>query len=105
MKTCSLYLTCSANLCPLDPDKHLRNWFPGENICRAKAFQQEPFVRRQKKINKYRPEGLEDKPLKVDYLTETAPVKRTLSPEHQAKLLEHGKRHRFQKQDVSGNAS
>lgn len=91
MEDCNLFLTCSANICPLDPDKHLRNWFPGEDVCRARAMKDVPFIRRQRKINRTRPQGLEDQALTVDYLTATAPVKRILTEEQKERLRDMGK--------------
>jgi len=100
MKTCSLFLTCSANICPLDPDRHLRNWFPGEDVCRHRDQKDVPFVRRQKKINRYRPEGIEDKPLDVQYLTDTAPVKRILTDEQRKAQVERLRAFRFTSRKV-----
>ncbi len=91
MKDCNNYSTCAAPLCPLDPDIHKRTWIMGEDIC--KAHKAEPWIQRQLKLQRTKPASLLEQPLSLDYLTRTAPKKRTLSPEHKAKLLEASQAH------------
>ena len=55
-KDCKFFHTCSASLCPLDPDVSKRIWLPEENdteeICRNTEFAGLQFVITQKKIRK-----------------------------------------------------
>jgi len=53
---CKYFHTCSASLCPLDPDVTTKIWLPEENeteeICRNTEFAGLQFVITQKKIRK-----------------------------------------------------
>jgi hypothetical protein len=53
---CKYFHTCSASLCPLDPDVTTKIWLPEENdtyeICRNPEFAGLQFVITQKKIRK-----------------------------------------------------
>jgi len=55
-KDCRFFHTCSASLCPLDPDISKRIWLPEENdtyeICRNTEFAGLKFVITQKKIRR-----------------------------------------------------
>ena len=55
-KDCKFFHTCSASLCPLDPDVSKRIWLPEENdtyeICRNPEFADLQFVITQKKIRR-----------------------------------------------------
>jgi len=55
-KDCRFFHTCSASLCPLDPDISKRIWLPEENdtyeICRNPEFAGLQFVITQKKIRR-----------------------------------------------------
>jgi len=55
-KDCKYFHTCSASLCPLDPDVTTKIWLPEENdtyeICRNPEFAGLQFVITQKKIRK-----------------------------------------------------
>jgi len=55
-KDCRFFHTCSASLCPLDPDVSKRIWLPEENdtyeICRNPEFADLQFVITQKKIRR-----------------------------------------------------
>jgi len=55
-KDCKFFHTCSASLCPLDPDISKRIWLPEENdteeICRNPEFAGLQFIKTQKKIVK-----------------------------------------------------
>jgi len=55
-KDCKFFHTCSASLCPLDPDVSKRIWLPEENdtyeICRNPEFAGLQFVITQKKIRR-----------------------------------------------------
>ena len=55
-KDCRFFHTCSASLCPLDPDVSKRIWLPEENdtyeICRNPEFAGLQFVITQKKIRR-----------------------------------------------------
>lgn len=46
---CKHFSTCSAPICPLD-DGGI--WYPDEKICKVRRFQQEQWVKNQKKIKK-----------------------------------------------------
>jgi len=66
-KNCKYFHTCSANLCPLDPEVSKKIWLPEENdteqICRNPEFAGLQFVRTQRKIVKAlrkRPEERDD---------------------------------------------
>jgi len=55
-KDCKYFHTCSASLCPLDPDVSKRIWLPEENdteeICRNPEFVGLQFVITKKKIRR-----------------------------------------------------
>jgi len=55
-KDCKFFHTCSASLCPLDPDVSKRIWLPEENdteeICRNPEFAGLQFIVTQKKIRR-----------------------------------------------------
>jgi hypothetical protein len=73
----------------------------GEAVCHRSDFRQLPWIRRQRKLNRTRPGGLEGTALHVAYLTETAPVKRVLTEEQRANLVERMMRARtFLKQAI-----
>jgi hypothetical protein len=97
MQSCTHFETCSSNLCPRDPDISFRTWYIGEDVCPLREYRDLPFIRRQRQINKRRPPSLIDKLFTYAELVETAPKKRTLSPEAKARLRELGKRHQFGK--------
>ena len=51
MHTCPRFDRCSAPLCPLDPDLHMRDgWWTDEAICRHQGFQQLPMIRKQRRL-------------------------------------------------------
>jgi len=55
-KDCKYFHTCSASLCPLDPDVSTKIWLPEENdteeICRSPEFAGLQFIKTQRKIVK-----------------------------------------------------
>jgi len=55
-KDCKFFHTCSASLCPLDPEISKRIWLPEENyteeICRNPEFAGLQFIKMQRKIVK-----------------------------------------------------
>jgi len=55
-KDCKYFHTCSASMCPLDPDVSTRIWLPEESdteeICRNTEFSGLQFVKTQRKIVK-----------------------------------------------------
>jgi hypothetical protein len=79
MNNCPNFHTCSANLCPLDPDLNSRAWLIGEDVCSNRSLRTEPMVKRQKKLNKRQPQSLMEQGLTAEYLIETAPKKRLLT--------------------------
>ncbi|MCD6403340.1 MAG: hypothetical protein J7K98_03345 [Candidatus Aenigmarchaeota archaeon] len=50
--TCKYYNECNAPICPLDPYKCQRIWYPDEEICRLRKFSKEIYIVQQKKIKK-----------------------------------------------------
>lgn len=83
---CKHFPSCSVNLCPLDPGMDDRNWFIGEAICRRKDLAGLPMVKRQKQLNRKRPDEYSGKPLQAAWLRRSAPRKRVLSDERRAQL-------------------
>ena len=49
---CKHFDSCSAPICPLDEGVSMRNWYPDEGICKVRKFQQERWLKSQKKIKK-----------------------------------------------------
>ena len=83
---CKHFLSCSANLCPLDPDLDERTWFIGEAVCKRKDLAALPMIRRQRQLNRKRPGEYMGKPLRAAWLRSSAPRKRVLSEERRAQL-------------------
>jgi len=50
-KDCKRFNYCGANICPYDPDKNNKTWYPGEEICNLQN-RKNLFIRNQKKIAK-----------------------------------------------------
>jgi|GEM_PF-3178805 len=105
MKNCHNYLTCNANICPVDPDRNKRSWFIGEDACSRKDFASLPMTRRQKQLNRKKPREYLGQPLYADWLTRTAPKKRSLSEEHRSALAENMRRINEAKLSESSGAS
>ena len=97
METCRYFISCSANICPRDPDVHLRSWLTDEDICRVRKFQHLPVIQSQRKLKKMHSKDLQTKYFKYDGLLKLAPKKRVLSAEHKASLLAAAKKHQFRK--------
>ncbi len=57
MEKCPSFLTCSCNVCPLDPDLEKRTWFVSEDVCRQKQLRKHPIVLAMKKIKKAKEKG------------------------------------------------
>jgi len=51
-KECPSSATCGAPLCPLDENIEWRIWYPDEEICKARKFQQLDWIKNQHKIRK-----------------------------------------------------
>ena len=52
-KQCKHFDTCSAPLCPLDASSLGGGlWYPDEDICKVRRFQQDRWIKNQKKIKK-----------------------------------------------------
>lgn len=92
MRNCPNYLTCNANICFLDPDLYKRSWFIGEDVCNRKDFSSLPMIRRQKQLNRKKPREYVDKSLNAEWLTGTAPKKRSLTQERRSALAENMRR-------------
>ena len=90
MIDCKRFDRCGANICPLDPDLERRTWFPDEEICRRKDFQQHPAIVAQKRIQRNKPARWwnREKPITGRELVEFG--KRLLATRE--KLREHAKR-------------
>lgn len=85
--SCKHFISCNANLCPLDSGIGLRSWFMGEEVCKSRDRANDPMIRRQKQLNRLKPQKYADKPLSAEWLIATAPQKRILSPEEKAERL------------------
>jgi hypothetical protein len=96
MENCTHHETCDSNICPRDPEKHLRTWLPGESVCHQREFKEDGYLRRQWKINRERPLSLEGKALSFQYLVDTAPPKRVMTQEQKDQAVARLKQHRFQ---------
>ena len=100
MEQCPGFETCSAPLCPRDPQLELKTWFLDEDICRSLQYRQSPLVRRQRQLKRRMSKEFSGKQLTAEFLIETAPVKRTLSPERKAELVERLEPFRFAKKEA-----
>ena len=49
---CTLYETCLAPLCPLDPSSLNGIWYPDEEICRSRSQGNRPWIRSQRRLAK-----------------------------------------------------
>jgi hypothetical protein len=87
IKECRLFKTCSANLCPLDQDLSVRSWSIGESVCKSKFHQDLPMIRRQKQLNRRKPEKHMELSLSPDWLVRTAGKLRHLTSEQKARTL------------------
>jgi hypothetical protein len=50
--TCTLFESCLAPLCPLDPASLKGIWYPDEEICRSRSQGGRPWIRSQRRIAK-----------------------------------------------------
>jgi hypothetical protein len=50
--TCSLFESCLAPLCPLDPSSLKGIWYPDEEICRSRSQGGRPWIRAQRRLAK-----------------------------------------------------
>jgi len=50
--TCTLFESCLAPLCPLDPASLKGIWYPDEEICRSRSQAGRPWIRSQRRIGK-----------------------------------------------------
>lgn len=98
--SCKYFISCNANLCPLDQEIGLRSWFIGEDVCKSKDHAKDPMIRRQKQLNRLRPQKYIDKPLLADWLKATAPQKRILSPEEKAERIARLNRKKDSNQNI-----
>ncbi|MGB9677951.1 MAG: hypothetical protein ACPLZ9_04960 [Candidatus Ratteibacteria bacterium] len=51
-KRCPYFGKCNAPICPMDPDKERAVWYPDEEICKNREFNNLNFIITQKKIAK-----------------------------------------------------
>ena len=56
-QTCTLFESCLAPLCPLDPASLKGIWYPDEDICRSRAQGGRPWIRSQRRIAKVAAHG------------------------------------------------
>ena len=49
---CTLFESCLAPLCPLDPSSLKGIWYPDEEICHSRTYASLPWVRGQRKIGR-----------------------------------------------------
>jgi hypothetical protein len=49
---CPYFERCNAPICPMDPDKERAVWYPDEEICKNREFNDLNFIITQKKIAK-----------------------------------------------------
>ncbi|MDA8126500.1 MAG: hypothetical protein M0009_15110 [Deltaproteobacteria bacterium] len=49
-RTCTLFETCLAPLCPLDPASLKGIWYPDEEICRSRTQGGRPWIRAQRRL-------------------------------------------------------
>jgi hypothetical protein len=103
MYGCLHFNECSAPMCPKDRHIDYRTWFIGEEICRVREYRNLGYIRRQRQLNKRRSPTYRNKLWTYQELVETAPNKRSISPEHRAKLLAASRRHQFGQKPVSQN--
>jgi len=47
---CTLYESCLAPLCPLDPSSLKGIWYPDEEICRSRSQGNRPWIRAQRRL-------------------------------------------------------
>ena len=99
---CPKFQGCNANLCPDDPRINARTWFVGEALCKNPEHAESLIVVRQKQLNRLKPRTYLDKPLSAEWLIETAPVKRTLTPERRLQLQDQVAKARSAKDARSG---
>lgn len=50
--SCTLFESCLAPLCPLDPASLKGIWYPDEEICRSRSQGGRPWIRAQRRIGK-----------------------------------------------------
>ena len=53
--SCKRYETCSANLCSLDHGLKLRDWIPGEDVCKSQTWGRTRWIRKQRTLNRHTP--------------------------------------------------
>ena len=95
-KECPKFDTCSAPLCPLDPELKKRIWYWDEPICKNKKFQKLRWIKKQKSIQKRKFKSWLKKPITIiDLIRASRP--RKLTPEERAKIGERLKRGRESK--------
>ena len=51
-QTCTLFESCLAPLCPLDPVSLKGIWYPDEEICRSRSQGGRPWIRAQRRLAK-----------------------------------------------------
>ena len=54
---CRYFRSCSAPLCPLDPEIHKRSWIAGEPICRRRDIEAPPWLEMQRRYQKIGVQG------------------------------------------------
>jgi len=86
-ENCPKFNTCSAPLCPLDPELKKRIWFWDEPICRNPEFKNLRWIKKQKSIQKRRTKSWLNRPITIiDLIRASRP--RKLSPEERKRRAE-----------------
>lgn len=81
---CPSFETCSAMLCPLDPDLKGRTWFADEDICRSRTYGQRRWVRKQRSIQKRQTKSWLERPVTYDELFNASRPKQLTDEQRQA---------------------
>jgi hypothetical protein len=85
MERCGLFLKCSANLCPLDPDLKIRVWYADEDICRSHIYGKHRWIKKQRSIQRRKTKSWFGHPVTQDDLF-AASRKKVLSEKHLQEL-------------------
>ncbi len=51
-QTCTLFESCLAPLCPLDPSSLKGIWYPDEEMCRSRSQGGRPWIKAQRRLSK-----------------------------------------------------
>jgi hypothetical protein len=91
MEECNSFNTCSAQLCPLDPDLKLRVWYISEDVCAGRAGSGVRWIKKMRTYNRNKPKTYMDKPLSYQLLYDNSRP-RVMSPAQREALRERGRK-------------